>query len=154
LKIVCQNGKARLVTIGASELDLNLTGIPSVVKPWSEESEVKEMQKFDVGIMPLADTPWEQGKCGHKLIQYMGCARPVVASPVGVNSTIVQEGKTGFLAATTEEWVTALEKLRGDKNLRESMGQSGRRIVEQCFSLSVTAPRLAALLEEAARGQR
>ncbi len=112
------------------------------------------MQKFDVGIMPLTDGPWERGKCGHKLIQYMGCSRPVVASPVGVNRLIVEEGKTGFLASTTDEWVRAFETLKEDRDLRVSLGRNGRKKVETQYSLSIAAPLLASYLEDTVKGSR
>ncbi len=152
LKIVCRNNGARLRTIGAA--DLALEGVPAESRPWSEDTEVGEMQQFDVGVMPLPDGPWERGKCGHKLIQYMGCSRPVVASPVGANKTIVEEGKNGFLASTTDEWVIALQKLKNDPGLGNAMGASGRETVEQHYSLSIAAPRLASCLEESAKGSR
>ncbi|MFK5892031.1 MAG: glycosyltransferase family 4 protein [Pseudomonadota bacterium] len=92
--------------------------------PWSEETEIQEMLKFDVGIMPLKDDPWSKGKCGFKLIQYMSCKKPVIASPVGVNNTIVKEGSNGYLANTNEQWFDALEKLYKNKELRNAMGEN------------------------------
>ena len=70
-----------------------------------------QVSAFDVGIMPLEDSPWEQGKCGYKLIQYMACGKPVIASPVGVNTRIVTPGINDYLAETTRDWVQALTAL-------------------------------------------
>jgi glycosyltransferase involved in cell wall biosynthesis len=113
---------------------------------WEEASEVEEVRAMDIGIMPLPDDIWARGKCGYKLIQYMACALPVVASPVGVNREIVAEGGNGFLAAGEAEWRAALERLIADRALRRAMGEAGRERVEQAYSLRVQAPRLVALL--------
>jgi len=141
--------KSRLVLVGVNTA--KLSGIPIEFKLWTEESEVRLVQDFDVGIMPLPDAPWERGKCGYKLIQYMACGLPVVASPVGVNRHIVEHGVSGFLAENPVEWVEALSRLRDDPTLRERMGAAGRARVEREFSLQVTAPRLIATLRSVAR---
>jgi len=146
----CKSGSGRLIVVGAHESTL-LDGVQTVFRPWSEETEVAEIQHFDVGIMPLPDEPWERGKCGYKLIQYMGCGRPVVASPVGANAQIVEPGLNGFLATTTADWIDALRALR-DAALRERMGRAGRAKVERDYCLQVTAPRLAALLHTLGKG--
>ena len=99
--------------------------------------------------MPLPDEPWERGKCGYKLIQYMACTRPVIASPVGANREIVEQGVNGFLAATDHEWRSALETLAADPELRARLGRAGRQRVEEQFSTRVTAPRLATILRAA-----
>lgn len=149
---VCKDGRARVRLIGSGPVDL--PGVPVAVLPWSEETEVDEIRRFDVGIMPLPDEPWARGKCGFKLIQYMVCALPVVASPVGVNSEIVDEGGNGFLACDIQGWVEALERLRANVALRRRMGAAGRRRVEERYCLAVTAPKLIGVLEAAgAKGE-
>jgi glycosyltransferase involved in cell wall biosynthesis len=80
--------------------------------------------------MPLHDDPWSRGKCGFKLVQYMSCKKPVIASPVGINTSLVQEGENGFLAETMEEWFNAFEKLYFDKALREKMAENNFRKIE------------------------
>ena len=144
---VCREGAARVVLVGAGEHSLH--DFPAEVRSWSEESEVSELQGFDVGIMPLRDGPFERGKCGYKLIQYMGCGRPVVASPVGVNRKIVEHGVNGFLATGTAGWADALRELRDNITLREQMGREARQKVEWEYCLQVTAPRLLHLLRSA-----
>lgn len=118
--------------------------------PWSEETEVERIHDMDIGIMPLTDTPWARGKCGYKLIQYMACGLPVVASPVGVNTEIVEHGVNGFLASTEEEWRTALGTLLSDPDLRARMGAQGRRKVEREYSLSIWGPKVAGMLRDIA----
>ena len=129
----------------------SLTGVPAGVVDWSESSKVQAIQSFNVGIMPLQDNPWARGKCGYKLIQYMACGLPVVASPVGVNGEIVEHGVNGFLADTEADWLTALSELRSQPQLCEEFGRAGRRKVESTYSLEVTAPRLAELLKSVAK---
>jgi glycosyltransferase involved in cell wall biosynthesis len=148
---LCSNGAVRVTLVGAGPLTLG--PVPIEARPWSEATEVAELQRFAVGIMPLPDGPWERGKCGYKLIQYMACGRAVVASPVGANAQIVEHGVNGLLANTSADWVSALRALR-DPALRVRMGAAGRAKVEREYCLQVTAPRLAALLRSCARPDR
>jgi len=137
--ILAKHG-ARIVAIGPKAEQFQF--LPVVVKPWAEDSEVTEIQQFDIGIMPLSDSLWERGKCGYKLIQYMACGKPVVATPVGVNSIIVKQGVNGYLASTQQEWFEALDGLCADVALRKRMGEAGRVMMEQHYSLQIAAPRL------------
>lgn len=134
----------RFVAVGASEGELQ--ELPVEVLNWAEETEVQSIQAFDIGVMPLEDSPWERGKCGYKLIQYMACGLPVVASPVGVNGEIIQHGANGFLAHDLYEWEQTLRDLLNDHGLRQRMGDKGRERVEAWYSLQVQAPRLEALM--------
>jgi glycosyltransferase involved in cell wall biosynthesis len=137
------------VLIGAGDIDLD--GLPVEVRTWTAATEVADIQAIDVGMMPLPDNHWERGKCGYKLIQYMACGKPVVASPVGVNTEIVQDGVNGFLADDPTAWVNALKKLQADQSLQQRMGAASRKIVEERYSLQVTAPTLSALLHSVGR---
>jgi len=153
LEEVCREGRARLVLIGAGRVEL--AGVPVETRPWSEASEVADLESCDVGIMPLHNGLWERGKCGLKTIQYMACSLPVVVSPVGVNEELVEDGINGFFARDTAAWSRALIALRDDRPLGEAMGKAGRRKVEGLYSLQATAPRMAYLIWDTfQRGQR
>jgi glycosyltransferase involved in cell wall biosynthesis len=147
LRALAQRVPFKLRVIGAP---LEMAGVEVECVPWTEASEVAAIAECDIGVMPLFDSPWERGKCGYKLIQYMACGLPVVASSVGVNGQIVQEGISGFLADTAQAWVTVLAKLLADAALRQRMGHAGRLRVEQEYCLQVTGPRLVGLLRSAA----
>ncbi|HEY9693637.1 MAG TPA: glycosyltransferase family 4 protein [Oculatellaceae cyanobacterium] len=148
LQEICRDGTTKVVAVGATPLEL--PGVPLEIKPWSESTEVEEMQQFDVGIMPLTDTPWEKGKCGFKLIQYMACVRPVIGSPVGVNQQIINQGINGFLSSSREDWIKAFQILKQNQELRERMGKAGRVMVEEKYCLQKTLPDLANFLRSTA----
>lgn len=145
---------AHVADFAAIGIDASKYGLSMRSIEWTEGAEVPAIQTFDIGIMPLEDGPFERGKCGYKLIQYMACGLPVVASPVGVNSHIVEHGVNGFLARTEDEWVEALQTLISDASLRRRMGAAGREKVERAYSLQSAAPRLAELLRSATRTPR
>ena len=138
-----------LRVIGASVP--SFSGIKVESFAWSETSEADLIAECDIGIMPLLDTPWEQGKCGYKLIQYMACGLPVVASSVGVNSDIVLPHQNGFLASNTNDWISALSVLLCDEKMRRQFGLHGRSLVESRYSLQIQAPRVASLLIQTAK---
>jgi glycosyltransferase involved in cell wall biosynthesis len=95
---------------------------------------VRIVPGFDVGVMPLEDTPWELGKCGAKLLEYMAAALPAVCSRVGENRRIVENGVNGFLVHGQDEWVSALSKLARDPELRRRIGLAARERVRAAYS--------------------
>jgi len=102
---------------------------------WTEASEVQSIQNFDIGIMPLEDSLWEKGKCAYKLIQYMACGIPVVASPVGMNAEVVKDGINGYLAMNQKQWISALEGMLSDKTKYCIFGHSGRQFIENEYTV-------------------
>src|SRR6266446_6662585 len=120
--------------IGAGN-GFSCNGLRAEVAAWSRETESELLLGCDIGIMPLPDTEFTRGKCGLKLIQYMACGLPVVASPVGVNREIVEEGRNGHLATSADEWYARLDGLIRDPGLRMSMGKAGREKVAGGYTL-------------------
>jgi len=119
---------------------------------WSPKGETRIAELFDVGIMPLVDDPFQRGKCGCKLLQYMAAGLPAVASPVGVNAHLLGDGR-GLLATGADEWRAALARLVGDADLRASLGRAGRAFVERHYSLRVWFPVLEGILDRVASGK-
>lgn len=134
--------------IGGGEV--KMPGVQTETIPWTVDTEVHSIGTSDVGIMPLIDSSWERGKCGYKLIQYMACGLPVVASAVGVNAEIVESGVNGWLATSPAEWHEALRRCLTDSALRDEMGRAGRMKVEQRYCLQQTGPIMANVLRHAA----
>jgi glycosyltransferase involved in cell wall biosynthesis len=141
---ILQKYNVELHIIGATE-DLGLGTNVKYLK-WTEESEVDLISQFDIGIMPLENTPWELGKCAYKLIQYMGCSIPVVASAVGMNNEVVDEGINGFLVQSEEQWLDRLNQLIEDSALRESLGKKGRIKIASEYSIQKKQSVLLSLL--------
>jgi len=127
-----------------SHVKFKVIGDPSYVNrqleingiAWNEESEVREINSFDIGIMPLPDNEWTRGKCGLKALSYMSCEVPVVASSTGVNREIIQHNQNGLLANSEEEWFVCLQELIKEKTLREKLGKAGRVTVEEKYSVT------------------
>jgi len=102
---------------------------------WKFEDEIKELSKFDIGIMPLPDDEWANGKCGLKGLQYMSLEIPTIMSPVGVNSEIIAPGENGYLASEVDEWVACISELIESKELRLRMGVNARKTVLERYSV-------------------
>lgn len=133
-KLQREHGELSFRFIGAGEGFLR-NGLRAEVVGWSERTEAELLGECDIGIMPLPDNEFMRGKCGLKLIQYMACGLPVVASPVGVNREIVEEGENGYLASTDEEWARKLGQLIRDARLRRNLGQAGREKVAAGYTV-------------------
>lgn len=145
---ITADGDAVLRLVGAGPGALRASHIEH--RAWSENTETDAIRQFDAGIMPLRDDPWSRGKCGFKLIEYLSCGVPAVASPVGVNSRIIAHGENGFLCGTDDEWEAALRRLVRDPAMRAQFGARGRELVRQRWSLQHWGPIVASLLARAA----
>jgi len=117
---------------------------------WSPEAEVGSVQKMDVGLMPLPDNEWTRGKCALKMIMYLGVGIPVVASPVGVANEIFAQSEVGIAARSDNDWYEGLRQLHNDSELSRRFGVTGRKLVEEEFSVRANAPKLAAIIREVA----
>jgi glycosyltransferase involved in cell wall biosynthesis len=116
--------------------------------PWIENTEVDDLLQLDIGLMPLQQDPWCEGKCGFKLIQYLSLGIPAIASPVGVNKNIIENGVTGYLCETEAQWLSALSALIIDPNARQRMGNAGRVKIENDYSIKAHAVTFKRLFNE------
>lgn len=117
------------------------------IVPWQLNTEWNEISKFDIGVMPLNGVEWDKGKCAFKAIQYMTMGVPTVCSAVGENNYLIKDGKNGFLASSSSEWIEKLEKLIIDKKLRKNTGELGRKTIEENYSLKVNVKKMLRILQ-------
>lgn len=148
LSALAHESPVRLIVIGGKAPVIQSVDVVEIA--WQESTEVELLNHFDVGVMPLPDDEWARGKCAFKLIQYMACGLPVIASAVGANMEVVSRD-SGFLANTPEEWLRALRQLRDEPYIRRSMGQAGREQVVARYSLANNLPHLAEVIRQVAR---
>ena len=102
---------------------------------WSKESEIDDLLQFNIGIMPLTDDKWAKGKCGFKALQYMSLGIPALVSPVGVNTSIVDDGINGIICSTDNDWEQAIEKMITDRELNVAMGKAAQKKIEDRYSV-------------------
>ena len=120
-----------------------LPGVPVDARPWSAASALHDMASFDIGLVPLDDTPFEQAKFPFKLLQYLALGVPAVSARVGVATSVLRHGKNGLLAASQDEWREALEALIGDPMLRQRFAGAGRETVAEQYTLERVGAQLA-----------
>jgi glycosyltransferase involved in cell wall biosynthesis len=123
----------RIMVIADREPPLNLTSL--IFCRWNIESEIQDLLQFDIGIMPLPDDEWANGKCGFKALQYMAMEIPALASPVGVNKAIIDQDVSGLLASSPQEWEHQLTRLIVQPKLRNEIGKRGREKIIGHYSV-------------------
>jgi glycosyltransferase involved in cell wall biosynthesis len=137
----------RLRFIGADAFGLD--GIPYEGIPWRADTEVDDLRALDVGLLPLPDTPWTRRKLYLKLVQYMALGIPPVATPLGANTTMIEDGETGLLARDDAEWISAVERLVEDPELRARMGERAAEVAHRRYTLQANAEKIVAAFRSA-----
>jgi glycosyltransferase involved in cell wall biosynthesis len=132
----------RVISGGAARAGICLPGVSVDARPWRAESALADMASFDIGLVPLDDTPFEQAKFPFKLLQYLALGVPAVSARVGLARDVLEDGRNGLLAGSPAEWRDALERLIVDVGLRQQLATAGRDTV----SANYTAQRIAPLL--------
>lgn len=152
LRSVAQKHDFELLVVGPNDeplQEIDLSGVNVRFEKWQPETEVEALHNMDIGIMPLpAGKEWMKYKAATKLVQYLSIGIPAVASPIGVNRTILSSDEVGFSAEDTSQWVSALDCLLSDGDRRRSMGRAGRRLVTERYSIEANAQRLLDVLTD------
>lgn len=115
---------------------------------WNATTEIQDLAMINIGVMPLSDNEWSRGKCGFKALQYMALGIPAVVSPVGVNTTIINNAENGFICADSNEWKNTLNNLLQDDKLRRSIGQKGKERVLKTYSVEANKKNYLKLFEK------
>lgn len=148
----CESFDARFLAVGAGRVAATDRHPRFDFVDWTQESEVARVQSFDLGISPMLDEPFQRGKSGYKLVQYMACGVPCLASPVGAQAEILAGETAGLLARDAADWPAAMAALLSDRQRREAMGKAGRALAVDKYSLQSQAPRLISLFKGLAGG--
>lgn len=123
--------------------EIDLAGVEIKFQTWQADREIADLHRMDIGLMPLpAGKEWMRYKAATKLVQYLAVGIPAVASPIGVNASILADNRVGFAAADHRQWVEGLERLLGDADLRRKMGGLGRELVAEQYSIEANIDRL------------
>ncbi len=128
-----------------------LPDLPVDARPWRVESALEDLASFDIGLVPLDDTPFEQAKFPFKLLQYMALGVPAVSARVGLARDVIEPGRNGLLAGSPAEWLDALNSLIADVALRKQLASAGRATVSASYTVERVAPLLLDGLVMAAR---
>lgn len=108
-------------------------------RAWSPQTEVEEIAKIDIGIMPTPIDEWAKGKCALKALQYMALGIPAICTDIGANRDVIKHGENGFLATTPEEWLNYFETLIDNAELRIKLGNEARKTVVEDYSMESCA---------------
>lgn len=135
----------KLIVIG--DFDYEFPEIDLEVIRWTAENEVRDLQRFDIGVYPLTMDDWVMGKSGLKAIQYMAFGLPSVSTDISTVQQFVRDGENGLLVKTNEDWVEALVKLIDSPALRKSIGEKARQTVLERFSKHVIKNQYLSILD-------
>ena len=118
-----------------------------IFQPWSSENEIHLVNQFSVGLMPLSDDEWTRGKCSYKMLQYMACGKPCIASPVGMNKNFFSEGIIGMEANSHQDWLYSFRTLQNDVAFYQTCSLNGRKLAEKSYSCNVWTPKILELFK-------
>ncbi|MBI3240334.1 MAG: glycosyltransferase [Flavobacteriia bacterium] len=130
--------KFRLLVMG--DPSFTIEGLEVEAMAWSGEKEISTLQQIDIGLYPLPDEEWVMGKSGLKALQYMTLAIPTIATAVGANFRVIEDGVSGYLVTTAAEWKEKLILLMDNPDLREQIGLKARERVEKHYSVLANEP--------------
>lgn len=146
LKYIFQKYRVKIMVMGDD--DFVLEGVDIELLHWTAETEVANIQKFDIGLHPLPDEKWAYGKSGGKLVQYMAAGLPIIATAIAPNYKVIEDGYNGFLVKNDKEWIEKLELLIKDAQLRKQMGCNSRKFAEEHSSVEANAHKYLAVFNQ------
>lgn len=140
-----QHVRFKLLVMGAQSFELS--GVDVELVPWSVTAEIPTLQRIDIGVYPLPNDTWVQGKSGLKALQYMALGIPTVATAIGCNDRVIEDGVSGFLVSSPDQWMARLSQLLSEPQLRRTIGRNARARVERFYSVDANKNTYLAIFE-------
>lgn len=103
---------------------------------WVDEIDhyYRLMAGFHVGIVPLADTPFNDAKSALKGVEFAALGVPFVASPSSAYVDLQARG-AGMIADRPKRWNGYLRTLLRSGSMREELAEAGRETVRRGFTI-------------------
>lgn len=127
--------------------DFSIPGLPLKHFPWSLDGELEALNRFDIGLMPLPLVEWSKGKSGGKARTYMAAGVVPVCTGIGYNLELIQDGETGYLCTTEDDWYATLSRLIPSAVDRQAVSDKARAYVERHFSVELQALKMRDVLQ-------
>ncbi len=121
-------------------LDFNLTGVNCSTQSWNRDTEVSDLQKIQIGLVPLPDNPWNKHKFIMKTAQYLALGIVPIGTPMASNPEVIEHGEIGFLAETDDDWIDSIDRLVNDTDLRTAMSIKAVEKARSHYSLEANMP--------------
>ena len=140
--VVANVPKMKLLIIGdgpekakilRSAIDLKVDGFVDFIGSVEHSSVNRFISLADVTIGPLRSSIAHETSYPLKVLEYMACAKPVVAFTRSVSSDLIISGYNGVLVPDGEvdELASAIVKLMNNKKLADEIGRNARKSVEK-----------------------
>lgn len=93
---------------------------------------------FDVGVAPLVDIPFNACKSNLKVLEYFAMRTVAVASNVYPYNHTINNGVTGFLVNTPNQWEESIVELVENESKRKQMEEDSFSFVSNNFDVNKT----------------
>jgi glycosyltransferase involved in cell wall biosynthesis len=122
--------------------DFGLSDVNYTAQKWNAETEVEDLRRMQIGLVPLPANPWNKYKFIMKTAQYMALGIVPVGTPMASNPEVITHGQTGFLAESDEEWFEHINTLIIDDRLRNEMSARAAEEARAKYSLEANREKI------------
>ena len=125
------------------------TGLDTEWIPFCHETEGSLIEGSWLGIAPMPDSRHNRCKGAYKVKTYLAAGLPVVASPIGFQKDLIDQGKgVGLLPNSTREWSEAILSLINNAPKAIEMGKKAELYARSRFSYDSVGASWANILRE------
>lgn len=119
-------------------------GYPIRMASWlAPEAMPDYLGSIDVGLYCLVEPSlFQESKSPTKIFEYYACGKPVISTVFGEAKYFVEQGQTGILAETLEEYAQAMVRLFLEPETRRAMGRQGLHRVETEWNMDLACTAL------------
>jgi glycosyltransferase involved in cell wall biosynthesis len=122
LQRISASGICDIHFIGGTEFGLE--DVKYTAQAWNAATEVDDLRRMQIGLIPLPNVSWNPHKFIMKTAQYMALGIVPIGTPLASNPEVIRHGENGFLADSDDEWVEYVTQVVTDTELRQRLSRT------------------------------